>query len=122
MTFSKAMMTKHFNTVVLGGGCLGSACAFSISRQLGREKNKVAIIEKKVLGAGLSSRHSAIVRCANASALAARLAKIVRRYSVQSQRLRCSKSNPNMSRVALGFVITYPKLRLPDYTLLHRGY
>jgi glycine/D-amino acid oxidase-like deaminating enzyme len=69
-------MTKHFNTVVIGGGCLGSACAFSISRQLGRQQNKVAIIEKKVLGAGLSSRHSAIVRSANASAMAARMAKI----------------------------------------------
>ena len=69
-------MTKHFNTVVIGGGCLGCACAFSISRQLGRQQNKVAIIEKKVLGAGLSSRHSAIVRSANASAMAARMAKI----------------------------------------------
>lgn len=68
-------MTKHFNTVVIGGGCLGCACAFSISRQLGNQKNKVAIIEKKVLGAGLSSRHSAIVRSANASAMAARMAK-----------------------------------------------
>ena len=68
-------MTKHFNTVVIGGGCLGCACAFSISRQLGRQQNKVAIIEKKVLGAGLSSRHSAIVRSANASAIAARMAK-----------------------------------------------
>ncbi len=72
-------MAKHFNTVVIGGGCLGSACAFSISRQLGRKENKVAIIEKKVLGAGLSSRHSAIVRSANASAMAARMAKIATR-------------------------------------------
>ena len=69
-------MTKNFNTVVIGGGCLGCACAFSISRQFGREESKVAIIEKKVLGAGLSSRHSAIVRSANASAMAARMAKI----------------------------------------------
>jgi len=69
-------MTKNFNTVVIGGGCLGCACAFSISRQLGRQENKVAIIEKKVLGAGLSSRHSAIVRSANSSAMAARMAKI----------------------------------------------
>ncbi|HEY5140722.1 MAG TPA: FAD-binding oxidoreductase [Methylococcales bacterium] len=73
------MMTKHFNTVVIGGGCLGCACAFSISRQLGRQENKVAIIEKKVLGAGLSSRHSAIVRSANASAIAARMAKTATR-------------------------------------------
>ena len=69
-------MPKDFNTVVIGGGSLGCACAFSISRQLGRQENKVAIIEKKVLGAGLSSRHSAIVRSANASAMAARMAKI----------------------------------------------
>ena len=68
-------MTKYFNTVVIGGGCLGCACAFSISRALGRQESKVAIIEKKVLGAGLSSRHSAIVRSANASAMAARMAK-----------------------------------------------
>jgi sarcosine oxidase, subunit beta len=72
-------MTYHFNTVVIGGGCLGCACAFSISRQLGRKENRVAIIEKKVLGAGLSSRHSAIVRSANASAMAARMAKIATR-------------------------------------------
>ena len=69
-------MSMSFNTVVIGGGCLGCACAFSISGQLGRQQNKVAIIEKKVLGAGLSSRHSAIVRSANASAMAARMAKI----------------------------------------------
>ncbi len=67
-------MTKYFNTVVIGGGCLGCACAFSVSRALGRQESKVAIIEKKVLGAGLSSRHSAIVRSANASAMAARMA------------------------------------------------
>ncbi|WP_394754571.1 NAD(P)/FAD-dependent oxidoreductase [Crenothrix sp.] len=69
-------MPKEFNTLVIGGGCLGCACAFSISRQLGRQQNKVAIIEKKVLAAGLSSRHSAIVRSANASPMAARMAKI----------------------------------------------
>jgi len=69
-------MAKSFNTVIIGGGCLGCACAFSISRQLGRPANQVAVIEKKVLGAGLSSRHSAIVRSANASFMAARMAKI----------------------------------------------
>jgi len=73
-------MTKDFNTVVIGGGCLGIACAASISRQLGRQQKKVAIIEKKVLGAGLSSRHSAIVRSANASAMAARMAKIATQH------------------------------------------
>ncbi len=68
-------MAKSFNTVIIGGGCLGCACAFSISRKLGRQPNKVAVIEKQVLGAGLSSRHSAIVRSANASVMAARMAK-----------------------------------------------
>lgn len=69
-------MAKSFNTVIIGGGCLGCASAFSISRRLGNKANKVAIIEKKIIGAGLSSRHSAIVRSANASRIAARLAKI----------------------------------------------
>lgn len=69
-------MAKTFNTVVIGGGCLGCACAFSISRKLDKQPNKVTVMEKKVLGAGLSSRHSAIVRSANASVMAARMAKI----------------------------------------------
>lgn len=69
-------MGRSFNTVIIGGGCLGCASAISISRRMGQKPNKVAIIEKKVLGAGLSSRHSAIVRSANASSMAARLAKI----------------------------------------------
>ena len=69
-------MAKLFHTVVIGGGCLGCASAFSLSRRLGKKPGKVAIIEKKILGAGLSSRHSAIVRSANASTMAARMAKI----------------------------------------------
>lgn len=69
-------MHRKFHTVVIGGGCLGAACAFSIQRKLGNKHGKVAIVEKKVLGAGLSSRHSAIVRSANASLMAARMAKI----------------------------------------------
>lgn len=69
-------MAKSFDTVIVGGGCLGCASAFSISRRLGNRANKVAIVEKKVLGSGLSSRHSAIVRSANASTMAARMAKI----------------------------------------------
>lgn len=69
-------MRKTYHTIVIGGGCLGTACAISVQRKLGKQKNKVAILEKKVLGAGLSSRHSAIVRSANASPMAARLAKI----------------------------------------------
>jgi sarcosine oxidase, subunit beta len=67
---------KAFKTVIIGGGCLGCACAFAISRQLGRQPNQVTIIDKNVLGAGLSSSHSAIVRSANASIMAAKMAKI----------------------------------------------
>ncbi|HBA65188.1 MAG TPA: FAD-dependent oxidoreductase [Methylococcaceae bacterium] len=73
-------MSKKYHTVVIGGGCLGAACAFSIRRKLGNNAGKVAIVEKKVLGAGLSSRHSAIVRSANASPMAARMAKIATQY------------------------------------------
>lgn len=69
-------MHKTYHTVVIGGGCLGAACALSIQRKLGNQAGKVAIVEKKVLGAGLSSRHSAIVRAANASPIAARMAKL----------------------------------------------
>ena len=68
-------MPKHFHTIVIGGGCLGVATAVSLARRRtvdGREP--VCLIEKAVLGAGLSSRHSAIIRSANASATAARLA------------------------------------------------
>lgn len=73
-------MTVKYHTVVLGGGCLGCACAFSIQRKLGKKAGKVAILEKKVLGAGLSSRHSAIVRTANASPMAAKMARITTKY------------------------------------------
>lgn len=69
-------MHKTYHTVVIGGGCLGVACALSIQRKLGNHAGKVAIVEKKVLGAGLSSRHSAIVRAANASPMAAQMAKL----------------------------------------------
>ncbi|MBM3202508.1 FAD-binding oxidoreductase [Candidatus Woesearchaeota archaeon] len=66
-------MIPHYHTLVIGGGCLGAATAISLARKL-RGQNKVALIEKAVLGAGVSSRHSAIVRSANASETAARLA------------------------------------------------
>lgn len=68
-------MKKHVSTIVIGGGCLGVAAAISMSRRHGSSgPAKVALIEKAVLGAGLSSRHSAIVRSANASVNAAKLA------------------------------------------------
>lgn len=73
-------MSVKYHTVVIGGGCLGVACALSIQRKLGNKAGKVALIEKKVLGAGLSSRHSAIVRSANASPMAARMAKLATQH------------------------------------------
>lgn len=68
-------MKNKYHTVIIGGGCLGAACAFSLQRKLGLNNSQVAIVEKKVLGAGLSSRHSAIVRAANTSKMAAKMAK-----------------------------------------------
>ena len=73
-------MTAKYHTVVIGGGCLGCACAFSIHRKLGKKAGKIAILEKKVLGAGLSSRHSAIVRSANASPNAAKMARLATKH------------------------------------------
>ena len=67
-------MHNRFHTLVIGGGCLGCATAFSLARCLGQGKD-IAIVEKAVLGAGLSSRHSGIIRSANAVSKAARLAK-----------------------------------------------
>ncbi|WP_022948191.1 NAD(P)/FAD-dependent oxidoreductase [Methylohalobius crimeensis] len=66
-------MDEHFHTVIIGGGCLGAACAIALRRSLG--PGQVALVERKVLGAGLSSRHSAIVRAVNASVNAARMGK-----------------------------------------------
>lgn len=73
-------MNKSYHIVVIGGGCLGAACAFSVQRRLGNKSGRVAVVENKVLGAGLSSRHSAIVCSANASPTAARMAKIATQY------------------------------------------
>ena len=68
-------MSKHFHTIVIGGGCLGVAAAVSLARKLSSDgRKRICLVEKAVLGAGLSSRHSAIIRSANASATAARLA------------------------------------------------
>ena len=66
-------MHKYFHTIVVGGGCLGVAAAVSLARRQGA-RGRVCLVEKAVLGAGLSSRHSAIVRSANASSIAATLA------------------------------------------------
>jgi sarcosine oxidase subunit beta len=66
-------MHKHFHTIVVGGGCLGVATAVSLARRQGA-RGRICLVEKAVFGAGLSSRHSAIVRSANASVIAATLA------------------------------------------------
>ena len=69
------MTQKNFHTIVIGGGCLGVATGVSLARRLGAMREcKICILEKAVLGAGLSSRQSGIVRAANSSPAAARLA------------------------------------------------
>ena len=57
-----------YHTVVIGGGCLGAATAISLQKKLHKinKKEKVCLIEKSVLCAAESSRHSGIVRAANA--------------------------------------------------------
>jgi len=64
------------HTVVVGGGCLGTAAAVATQRRLRRTgvEGKVVLIEKSVLGSGISARHSGIVRAANADGAAAALA------------------------------------------------
>jgi glycine/D-amino acid oxidase-like deaminating enzyme len=73
-------LTQNFHTIVRGGGCLGCASAISVRRRLQRQADtaaaKVCILEKSVIGSGISARHSGIVRAANAVPDAARLAKI----------------------------------------------
>ena len=72
-------MTKKFHTVIVGGGCLGTASAISIARKIkksGGDPSTVCLIEKMVLGGGLTARHSGIVRAANADPTAAQIAKI----------------------------------------------
>ena len=70
-------MHTHVHTVVIGGGCLGVASAVAVKRRL-RQRGlcdaSVMLIEKSVIGAGLSARHSGIVRAANADPVAAALA------------------------------------------------
>ena len=76
----KNHMSRDFHTIVIGGGCLGCASAISIRRRLQRRadaaESKVCVLEKSVIGSGLSARHSGIIRAANAVPTAAKLAKI----------------------------------------------
>ena len=67
-----------YHTVVIGGGCLGASTAISIQRKLNKidRTQKVCLIEKAVLCAAESSRHSGIVRSANADPDASMMASI----------------------------------------------
>jgi glycine/D-amino acid oxidase-like deaminating enzyme len=69
-------MQPHFHTVVIGGGCLGTAAAVAIRRRLQQRgiDADVAVIEKLVIGSGVTARHSGIVRAANADPAASVLA------------------------------------------------
>lgn len=70
-------MHRECHTVVVGGGCLGAAAAVSLANMmpsLGHTPADVCLIEKMVVGSGLSARHSGIVRAANADGAAAQLA------------------------------------------------
>ncbi|MDC3090925.1 FAD-binding oxidoreductase [Rickettsiales bacterium] len=57
-----------YHTLVIGGGCLGASTAISLQHKLNKrnKKEKVCLIDKSVLCAAESSRHSGIVRAANA--------------------------------------------------------
>ena len=57
-----------YHSIVIGGGCLGAATAISLQHKLNKKskKEKVCLIDKSVLCAAESSRHSGIVRSANA--------------------------------------------------------
>ena len=84
-------MTRHFHTVVVGGGCLGCASAISVQRRIRRNADiaagQVCLLEKSVVGSGLSARHSGIVRAANAVPKAAYLAKRASDYWCDLQSL-----------------------------------
>ena len=67
-----------FHTIVIGGGCLCASAAISLLRKLNKEgkSQKVCLVEKAVLCAAESSRHSGIVRSANADPDASVMASI----------------------------------------------
>ena len=67
-----------YHTIVIGGGCLGAAAAISLQRKLNNngKNEKVCLVEKAVLCAAESSRHSGIVRSANADPDASMMAMI----------------------------------------------
>ena len=67
-----------YHTVVIGGGCLGAATAVSLQKKRNKlgKGEKVGLIEKAGLCAAESSRHSGIVRSANADPDASMMASI----------------------------------------------
>ena len=67
-----------YHTIVIGGGCLGASAAISLQRKLNKKgkQEKVCLVEKAVLCAAESSRHSGIVRSANADPDASMMAMI----------------------------------------------
>ena len=72
------VLDQSFHTIVIGGGCLGTAAAISIAKRISRRghaASDVCIIDKMIVGSGLSARHSGIVRAANADSTAAVLAQ-----------------------------------------------
>jgi sarcosine oxidase, subunit beta len=82
-------MQSHVHTVVIGGGCLGAASAIAIQRRLRQNgsTDTVLLVEKSVVGSGISARHSGIVRSANAdpaaAAMAAQAAQMWRNLELQ---------------------------------------
>lgn len=71
-------MDQSFHTIIIGAGCLGTAAAISIAKLIsgrGHKASDVCVIDKMVVGSGLSARHSGIVRTANADPTAAVLAQ-----------------------------------------------
>lgn len=70
---------NKYHTVVIGGGCLGTASAITLANHLKLNKKNpesICLVEKNILSSALSIRHSGIVRSANADTNAAMLAKI----------------------------------------------
>lgn len=61
-------MSDRYHTCVIGGGLLGVSAAIALQRRLNETGAKVLLIEQRTIGAGLSGRHSGIVRSAHRSA------------------------------------------------------
>jgi glycine/D-amino acid oxidase-like deaminating enzyme len=70
---------KNYHTVVIGGGCLGTASAISLAKHMKLNHlnpESVCLVEKNLLSSALSIKHSGIIRSANSDPAAAELAKI----------------------------------------------